>query len=98
MAKSFVISKEDQHLNIASLYLQRELAPAELQGCRKDDEEMSPHPIRHRKEGKVREDNPYTVAYVKQTHRSLGHLCSLSIQLSFLLLSKPLGSAFSLFL
>ena len=48
--------------------------------------------------GRVREDNPYTVVYMKQSHRALGHLCSLSIQLSLPLLSRPLGSAFSVFL
>lgn len=48
--------------------------------------------------GRVREDNPYTVVYMKQSHRALGHLCSLSIQLSLPLLSKPLGSAFNVFL
>lgn len=51
-AKSFVISKGDQHLNTASLYLHRELAPTELQGCRKDDEEKSPDQTTQRKKGK----------------------------------------------
>lgn len=51
-ARSFIISKGDQHLNTASLYLHRELAPAELQGYRKDDEEMSPDQTTQRKKGK----------------------------------------------
>jgi len=72
------------------------LAPAELQGCRKDDEEKSSDSIRS---GGVRENNPYTVVYMKQSYRALRHLCSLTTQLShLLLLSKPLGSAFCVFL
>lgn len=70
-AKSFVISKEDQHLNIAPLHLQRELAPAELQDCRKDHEEKSQDLNR---QGRVREGNPYTVFSVKQRHRAQEHL------------------------
>lgn len=94
-AKSFVISKEDQHLNIAPLHLQRELAPAELQDCRKDDEEKSQDLNR---QGRVREGNPYTVFSVKQRHRALEHLFFLSIRLSLILLSTPLVLAFSRFL
>lgn len=48
--------------------------------------------------GRVRENNPYTVVYMKQSHRALEHFCSLSIKLSFLLLRRPLGSAFSVLL
>lgn len=86
-AKSSVISKEDQHLNIALLHLQRELASAELEDYRKDDEEKSQDLNRQRR---VREDNPYTVFSMKQRHGALEHLFFLSIQLSLLLLSTPL--------
>ncbi|TRZ20236.1 hypothetical protein HGM15179_006821, partial [Zosterops borbonicus] len=37
-AKSFVISKEDRHLNIAPFHLERELAFAEFEDYRKDEE------------------------------------------------------------
>lgn len=70
-AKSFVICKGEQHLNIAPLHQQRELAPAELQDCRKDDKEKSQDLTRQRR---VREDNPYSVLSMKQRHRALEHL------------------------
>lgn len=94
-AKSFVISKEDQHLHIAPLHLLRELAPAEFQDCRKDEEEKSQDLNRQRR---VREDNPYTIFSMKQSHRALEHLFFLSIHLSLLLLSTSLVFAFSMFL
>lgn len=94
-AKSFVISKEHQHLNIAPLHLQGELVSAELQECRRDGEEKSQDLNRQRR---VRQGNPYTVFSMKERHRALGHLFFLSIQLSLLLLSTPLVLAFNMFL
>lgn len=73
----------------------RELAPVELQDCRKDDEEKSKDLNKQRR---VRKDNPYTVFSMKQRHRAPEPLFFLSIEPSLLLLSHPLVLASSMFL